>query len=261
VGALFGPVLGAVASQAGVGWTFGVVGAASLGLAGWAAATPAERPDEPQPLRILARVFRDGGVLTGFWFVVLPALLFGTLSVLAPLRLSHLGVAPIAIGGTFLAAAACETVVNLTIGRASDRHGPLRPALLALAGSAVVAALLPWPTSGAVLALLVVAAGTTFGSFFTPGMTMLSHAGERLGLDYGYTFALVNLAWAPGQTAGAAGGGTLAHATADATTYLLLAGVCALTLAALWGRRASTASTTSSATPSSGSWSGTTAGD
>ncbi len=261
VGALFGPVLGAVASQAGVGWTFGVAGAASLGLAAWAAGTPAARPDEPQPLGVLARAFRDRGVLVGFWFVVLPALLFGTLSVLAPLRLSHLGVGPIAIGGTFLAAAACETAVNLRIGRASDRHGPLKPALLGLAASLVVAALLPWPTSGAVLALLVVLAGTAFGSFFTPGMTMLSHAGERLGLDYGYTFAIVTLAWAPGQTAGAAGGGALAHATADATTYLLLAGVCALTLGALWSRRGSTASTTSSGTRSNESWSGTTAGD
>jgi len=261
VGALFGPVLGAVASQAGVRPTFAAVGAASLGLAVWAAATPAQRPDTVQPLSMLLRAFRDRRVLLGFWFVVLPALLFGTLGVLAPLRLSRLGVGPVAIGATFLVTAAAETVVNLVVGRASDRHGPLRPLLLGLGGSLVVAALLPWPTSGALLALLVVAAGTAFGSFFTPGMTMLSHAGERLGLDYGYTFALVNLAWAPGQTAGAAGGGAVAHATADALPYLVLAGACALTLFAVWSRRGSTGSTTSSATRSSASWSGTTAGD
>lgn len=261
VGALFGPVLGAVASQAGIGWTFGAVGAASLGLAVWAAGTLSERPAGPQPLSTLAHAFRDGGVQLGFWFVVLPALLFGTLSVLAPLHLSRLGVGPVAIGGTFLAAAATETVVNLAVGRASDRHGPLHPLRYGLAASLLVAALLPWPSSGALLALLVVAAGMSFGSFFTPGMTMLAHAGERVGLDYGYTFALVNLAWAPGQTAGAAGGGAVAHATADAVPYLVLAGVCALTLRALWGRRGSTGSTTSSATRSSVSWSGTTGGD
>jgi predicted MFS family arabinose efflux permease len=207
------------------------------------------------------RAFADGGVRLGFWFVVLPALLFGTLAVLAPLRLSHLGLGPVAIGGAFLAAAAAETVVNLFVGRAADRHGPLRPLLFGLAGSMLVAALLPWPARGALLALLVVAAGTAFGSFFTPGMTMLSHAGERLGLDDGYTFALVNLAWAPGQTAGSAGGGALAHATADAVPYLALAGICALTLGAVWGRRGSTGSTTSSATRSRASLSGTTAGD
>src|ERR671934_3107399 len=41
VGALFGPVLGGAASVAGTGWTFGVVGVASVALALWAASTPA----------------------------------------------------------------------------------------------------------------------------------------------------------------------------------------------------------------------------
>jgi predicted MFS family arabinose efflux permease len=237
-GALFGPVLGAVASQAGIGATFGAVGAASLGLAVWAAATPAARPERPQPLRALATALRSSRVVLGVWFVVLPALLFGTLSVLAPLRMSHLGLGPVAIGGAFLAGAAAETVANVVIGRASDRHGPFAPLRIGLAGSILVAALLPWPDSGAALALLVVAADLAFGTFFTPGMSMLSHEGERLGLDYGYTFALVNLAWAPGQTAGAAGGGALAHSLGDKVPYLLLAGVCVATLALVTRLRA-----------------------
>ena len=47
-GALFGPVLGGVASVAGTGWTFGAVGVASFGLVVWAASMPAERPEQPQ---------------------------------------------------------------------------------------------------------------------------------------------------------------------------------------------------------------------
>jgi MFS family permease len=238
-GALFGPVLGAVASQAGVRPTFAIVGAASLALAVWAAATPAERPESPQPLEALVRSFGARDLQLGVWFVMLPALCFGTLGVLAPLRMSYLGLGPLAIGAVFLAAAAAETVNNLVVGRASDRYGPLLPLRIGLAASALVAVVLPWPNRGAVLAVLVVLAGLAFGTFFTPGMTLLSHAGERVGLSYGYTFALVNLAWAPGQTLGAAGGGALAHATSDAVPYLLLATVCALTLAGL--RRPSTA--------------------
>ena len=237
-GALFGPVLGAVASQAGIGLTFGIVGGASLGLALWAAATPAARPEQPQPVRALVSALRSRRVVLGVWFVVLPALLFGTLSVLAPLRLSDLGLGPLAIGGAFLAGAATETVSNIVIGRASDRHGPLLPLRIGLAGSILVAALLPWPDNRIVLALLVVAADLAFGTFFTPGMTLLSHEGERLGLDYGWTFALVTLAWAPGQTAGAAGGGALAHAVGDTVPYLLLAAVCAVTLALVTRPRA-----------------------
>jgi MFS family permease len=232
-GALFGPVLGAVASQAGIRPTFAVAGAASLGLAAWAGATPSGRSGRPQPLTALLAALRDGELRLGAWFVVLPALLFGVLSVLAPLRLSKLGLGPVAIGATFLAAAAAETANNLVVGRVSDRRGPLAPLRLAAAGSLLVALLLPWPGNRYELGVLVVCGGLAFGTFFTPGMTMVSHAAERVGLDHGYTFALVNLAWAPGQTAGAAGGGALAQATANPVPYLVLAGVCALTLAGL----------------------------
>jgi MFS family permease len=252
-GALFGPVLGGVASIAGTGWTFGTVGVASLGLVAYAAAAPASAPAEPQPLRTLLAAIVDRRLLAGFWFVLLPALLFGTLGVLAPLRLSHLGFGAVAIGAVFLCSAGLESVMNVVVGRASDRHGTGPPILAGLLASTVVAALLPWPGHAALLAPLVVLAGLSFGSLFTPGMTLLTHLTEGRGLDYGYTFALVNLAWAPGQTLGSAGGGALANATADAVSYLVVAVVCALTLAAAWRRRTSTAWTTPSGRGSSAS--------
>jgi len=82
--------------------------------------------------------------------------------------------------------------------------------------------------------VLVVAAGISFGTFWTPAMSGLSDAAEARGLNYGYAFALVNLAWAPGQATGAALGGAVAKATDDAVPYLSLSAICALTLAALW---------------------------
>ncbi len=229
-GALFGPAVGGIASTVGIAVTFAVVGTLSLGLAAFGAATPAERPAHAQPLAALWPALADRRVLLGFWLVTLPALLFGTLSVLAPLRLSKLGFGSLAIAAVFLTGATTETLANLIIGRAADRHGPLKPARLALAASVVVAALLPWPNERFELAALTVAAALAFGTFFTPGMTMLAHAGSARGLDYGWTFALVNLAWAPGQAIGAAGGGALAHATRDAVPYLVLSSVCAITL-------------------------------
>jgi predicted MFS family arabinose efflux permease len=251
-------VLGGVAAVAGVGWTFGVTGVLSLVLVGWAWRTPAERPETPQRLGVLATALRDRRVLVAFWFVVLPALLFGTQSVLAPLRLSALGFGSVAIGAVFLATAAVEGANNILVGRAADRHGPLRPILFGLAGSTLVAALLPWPGRALVLAGLVVCGGLAFGTFFTPAMTLLTTLSEERGVDHGYTFALINLAWAPGQTIGAAGGGALAHATRDAVPYLSLSAICALTLAAIWRSRGSTRSTTQSAPASSNSSSRTT---
>ena len=61
---------------------------------------------------------------------------------------------------------------------------------------------------------------------------MLTHAAEDRGLDYGYAFALLNLAWAPGQSGGSALGGALAEATSDAVPYLVLVGLASLTLLA-----------------------------
>jgi len=232
-GALFGPVLGGVASFAGTGWTFGAVGLASLGLVGFAATTPSKRPVEQQRVRTILVVFKDARLLGGFWFVVLPALLFGTLSVLAPLRLAELGLGGAAIGAVFLCAAAIEGANNVYVGRLSDRRGATLPILAGLAASAVVAALLPWPDRAALLVPLVVCGGLAFGTFYTPGMTLLTHLGEARGLGYGYTFALVSLAWAPGQALGSAGSGALANATSDAVPYLLLSVTCATTFVLL----------------------------
>jgi MFS family permease len=229
-GALFGPVLGGVASVLGIGWTFGAIGVASLGLAGAAVLIPGQRRESPQGPDVLARALGDDRVQAAAWFVVLPALLFGALAVLAPLRLSHLGFGSVAIGAVFLCSAAVEGTNNVLVGHAIDRNGPRRALLYGLVGSALVAALLPWPADPYVLAVLVVCGGLAFGTFYTPGMTLLSHLSEERGVDQGYTFALVSLVWAPGQTLGAAGGGALAHATADAVTYLLLAVICAVTL-------------------------------
>jgi MFS family permease len=253
VGALFGPVIGGIASVGGIGWTFGAVAVASFGLVGWAAQIPPPVGDRPHDTTALLRAVRDRRVLAAAWFVVLPALLFGTLSVLAPLRLSALGFGAVGIGAVFLCSAAFEAGNNLLVGQASDRRGPLRPVALGLAASTVIAALLPWPHERFLLAALVVCAGVAFGTFFTPGMTLVTNLAEERGLPFGYAAALVNLAWAPGQTLGAAGGGALAHATADAVPYLTLAGICALTLAGLWRARRSTGWTIRSAAPSSAS--------
>jgi MFS family permease len=233
-GALFGPVLGAVASFTGTGPAFGAVAGLALVLAGAAAATPAPAPERPQPLRMLFEALRRNRTIqTGVWLCLLPALCFGTLSVLAPLRLSDLGWGAAAVGATYLVSAALEAAWSPVLGRISDRHGRIPPLLGALAASALVSLLLPWPRQALLLAFLVVCAGFAFGSFWTPAMSLVTDAAEQSGLEYGYAFALVNVAWAPGQAGGSAIGGAVASATTDAVSYLGLTVLCLVTLAAL----------------------------
>jgi MFS family permease len=239
VGALFGPVLGGAAALIGAAAAFGAAGLAALGLAVWSALTPAPTRAEQQPLGVLLAALRSRRIALGVWLVALPALFFGTLSVLAPLRLEELGVGAVAIGALWLGTAALEAGANPIVGRISDRVGRFRPMRVSVFAGAVVAVFLPWPGDAYLLAVLVVAAGVSFGSFWTPAMAFLSDEAERRGLEYAYAFAVVNLAWAPGQALGSSGSGALAHLTSDAVPYLLLSASCLLTFALLWRSRSS----------------------
>ena len=239
VGALFGPVLGGVAAVVGEAVAFGAAGIAAVGLGAWAAVTPGPPPQEPQPIRLLLTAMRSRRVAIGIWFVVLPGIFFGTLSVLAPLRLEELGFTAVAIGTLWLFTAGLEAIVNPWVGRISDRIGRFTPMRRSVLAGAVVTALLPWPGEAWLLAPLVVAGGIAFGSFWTPAMALLSDEAEQRGLEYAYVFALINLAWAPGQALGSSGGGALAYVTADAVPYLLIAAACLLTFAVLWRSRSS----------------------
>jgi MFS family permease len=232
-GALFGPVLGAVASVTRTDLAFGTVAGLALILAAAAAATPAATPERPQPLRALFAALRWRPIRIGVWLTLLPALLFGNLGVLAPLRLADLGWGAVAVGATYLTGAGLEAAASPLIGRLSDRHGRFLPLRAALVASAAVSFLLPWPERAWLLAIGVVCASLSFGIFWTPAMSMVTDEAEARGLDYGYAFALVNIAWAPGQAGGAAIGGTLGSLAGDTLPYLGLAALCAATLVAL----------------------------
>src|SRR6476619_6021838 len=99
-GALFGPVLGAIASFTGTGPAFGGVACIAVLLAVAAWRTPAAVPEQPQPVARLFDSVRVRRIQIPMWLGLLPALLFGNLSVLAPRGLSDRGWGAAAIGAT-----------------------------------------------------------------------------------------------------------------------------------------------------------------
>jgi MFS family permease len=229
-GAVFGPVLGGVASYVGNGPAFASVAVLAAALAVWALRTPAPPPQERQLLVRLFQALGDGGVVLSFWFVAIPALLFGVLNVLAPLRLSALGLSTAAIGAIWLGSATLEALLAPAVGRYSDRRGRLTPIRAGLFGAGAAMAALPWIDRGWLLGALVVVTICAAGTFWSPAMSMLADRAETMGLDHAYGFALVNLAWAPGAAGGAALGGAVARATSDAVVYLTIAALCFGTL-------------------------------
>lgn len=240
-GALLGPVLGGAASLAGPAPAFGAVAAVGIGLAAWAVTIPAFPPaEDPQPLGILREAARVREVISGIWLVSLAAFLLGVISVVAPLRLDELGWGAVGISAAFLVAAGLEGAMNPLIGRWSDRRGRLAPVRAGLVGAIAVSVVIPWVDLRWPYLLLVIVAGVVYGVNWVPGTALLSDGAERAGIDQGFGFALLNVAWAPANVVGAGLGGGLADVFGDAAAYLLAGALCLLTLAAVQ-RRAFTA--------------------
>lgn len=230
-GAIVGPMFGAAADALSVRATFGAVGAIALGLAAWAASRPAAVAETSTP-RATRRALRDPRFLGGLWLNTLPALLFGLLVVLVPLRLDAGGYGALAIGLVFFAAGLVETAVNPLLGRFSDRRGRLLPIRAALAASVAVAVAFAFARDPVVVMALTGFAAVAFGGFYTPGMALVSDRAESVGLAQGLGFGIMNTAWALGNMSGPSAGGAIAGATSDTVPYLIAAVLCLLTLLA-----------------------------
>jgi MFS family permease len=232
-GAVLGPVFGGVAELVGIELSFATLGLVTLAFAG-VAALARSASGEPVSLAGLTRALRDERFVGGLWLSMLPAMLFGLLAVLAPLALDDAGWSALAIAAVFFAAGLFEVVLNPFLGRFSDRVGRLLPIRMALTASIAVAVALGLSSGPVVLALLMCAAAISFGSMFTPGMSLASHRAETLGLAQGLAYGVTNTAWAVGELLGPTAGGALADSAGDAAPYLVGAALCALTLGATY---------------------------
>jgi MFS family permease len=232
-GAIIGPVFGGLADLVSIELAFAVVGALTLAFAGLATkATTARR--ESMSVAGLGRALQDPRFLGGLWLNMLPAMLFGLLIVLTPLALDDAGWGTFAIAAVFFGAGLLEVVLNPLLGRFTDRAGRLMPIRTGLVAATAVAVALAASSRAAAIALLVCAASVSFGSLFTPGMSLTSHRAEAVGLAQGIAFGVMNTAWAFGELVGPTAGGALAEAAGDAVPYTIAAVLCALTLGATY---------------------------
>jgi MFS family permease len=236
-GALLGPAVGALAEAVGTRPVFSGIAVLSVGLIGWALRTP-PTPADPQPARAYVGAMREPVVLSALWLIVLPAVLFGVISVLVPLELGDAGWSAAAIAAAFIASAAIEMVVAPLLGRVSDRRGRLLPLRIALTGGVVVTSLFALADRPALIVALLVATAVAFGALWAPAMALLADGADRMGLAQGLAFGLLNASWGLGNSVGPPLGGALADAAGDALPYALMALACALTLVVVTrGRR------------------------
>lgn len=232
-GAVLGPAFGGVAELVGVRPSFITVGLVALLFAALAALAGSSTREHAS-FAGLRRALSDVRFIGGLWLNFLPSMLFGLLIVLTPLALDDAGWSTFQIAAVFFGAGLLEVVLNPMLGRLTDRVGRLIPIRVALVASVVVACALAVSTEAAIIALLVSAAGISFGSLYTPGMSLTSHRAEAAGLAQGLAFGVMNTAWAFGELVGPSAGGALADAQGDAAPYAVGAALCALTLVATY---------------------------
>ncbi len=108
--------------------------------------------------------------------------------------------------------------------------------LAALVGGAVMFALLPWQDSVLTLSIVIILGTPVIGVLWAPSMAMLSDGAERVGLEQGLAFGLMNLTWATGQTLGNLGGARLGEVAGDEVAYLLLSALCVVCFVILRAR-------------------------
>lgn len=229
-GSLFGPVIGTLANAIGRRGAFSVVVLIALLLIAATSRLPSSHVDAEQGLGKLRTALQSRSVTRAMWLVSLPAIVAGSLDVLAPLRLHRLGAGAVAVGVTFLLAAAAEASITPAVGSLSDRRGRLFPVRIGLGLTTGLLLCFSLPASALGLAVLVVAIAGALGAFWAPAMAMLSDSAERHGLDHGLAAALMNLAWASGQILGSGAGGAVAHAAGDALPMAIVGGLCVCTL-------------------------------
>ncbi len=237
VGALLGPVLGSAAATFDLPPTFSAMAALGIVIALWAAVEPSPVPDRGRSFLGMMRAAAQPDFAGGLWLIALSPLVSGALMVLVPLELRDAGWGAVAVGAVFLSGAAFESVAHPLIGRWTDRGGWLSPVRAGLTGSVVALIALTGAANLWLLAGLVVFGAVAFNASITPGTALFSREAEGAGVDQAIVFGAMNLTWAAGASLGPALAGGLADLGGDALSYLTLAAVCLLTLAAISFRR------------------------
>jgi MFS family permease len=221
-GVQLGPVVGAVARGIGQEVAFSSTVVFGLALGVWAWTQPVHH-GEGEALATPSEALRNRAMLAGMWLTALPAIAFGVLDVLAPLRLDALGASALALGLTFFAAAGVEGLVTPAVGRYTDRSGSRTVVRLGLVVTVAALIVVQLPATAVGLAIIVVGVSGLLGVLWVPAMKLLAGGAEHIGLDHGFAFAYFNLAWASGFSIGSFAGGSLAEVTSDAAAYSAVA--------------------------------------
>lgn len=227
IGMVVGPPIGALASQIGRGPVFSALAIVLvlLLLAGPASA-PAATPQRGS-VQALIKLLRSRRAALGNGLLLVIGIVGGTLWSLVPLLVAHRNGGASVIAAILAVSYLLAALMNVFLGRISDRFGRLLPTLV---GLAIAAAMLPViPFLGPVSALFVVsvAAQSVISALWTPTAAMVSEGAEGSAAGQAVGVATMNAAWAAGGATGPVLAAWLADAAGFPLPFALAGGLCA----------------------------------
>ncbi len=241
IGMVLGPGIGAAASEVGRGLVFSAI---AIVLTLLALSVPAASPVPTHMRRSVSavgRLLRNGQAAWGTALLVAIGVVNGTVAALLPLLVSHRQGSAAVIAAILAVSYSLGALLNVVMGRLSDRFGKLSPTLAGFVVATVILPTLPFLNELS-LAVAAVIAIACVSSLWTPTAAMVSDGGDESPSGQAVAVATLNAAWAAGAAAGAVAASWIAQAAGFTVPFALLGGLCALSVLALALRHRMTAS-------------------
>jgi MFS family permease len=227
IGMVVGPSIGAFASQVGRGPVFSALAIVLVLL------LPAAPPSAPAAtpgrgsVQALIKLLRSRRAAIGNGLLLVIGIVGGTLWSLVPLLVAHRSGSAGLIAAILAVSYLLAALMNVFIGRISDRFGRLLPTFV---GMAISAALVPvMPFLGPLYALFVVsvAASSMLTAMWTPTAAMVADGAEGSAAGQAVGVATMNAAWAAGGATGPVLAAWLADAAGFPLPFALAGALCA----------------------------------
>jgi MFS family permease len=232
IGMVMGPAIGAAASHYGRGLVFSLMAIVMAALALWSPASTGARVARRDWAHALGRLFRSPSANLGNGLLVVIGVVNGTVASLVPLLVARRHGTAITIAVILATNYLVSSLLNVAMGRTSDRIGRAAPTVVGLAVAAVLIPVLPQIGRLLVLAVVTIVASAAVSSLWTPTAAMVSDGADRGQSAQAVAVATLNAAWAAGISAGAIAVSRLADVTGFTAPFILVGVLCAAAAAA-----------------------------
>jgi MFS family permease len=227
IGTVIGPPIGALASQVGRGPVFSALAVVLVLLL---LAAPREAPAAAPrrgSVQAILKLLRSRRAAIGNGLLLVIGVVGGTLWSLVPLLVVHRAGGAAVIAAILAVSYTLAALMNVYIGRISDRFGRLLPTLVGLTVAAVLLPVIPFIASLYLLFIVCVAAQSMISALWTPTAAMVTDGAEGTATGQAVGVATMNAAWAAGGASGPVLAAWLADAAGFPLPFSVAAGLCA----------------------------------